>query len=235
VWAIKHPDEVKKFFNSIGDLFKKKEGGGGSTPSIGGTSGSSGVFAPASAAGVGNANKAPGSAVQSAGQPRLVGQITDGIGQVYGEVDVVNFVGRNGGASITLGVRDLGIGADELAFVQTVNTTQPGYWPDGVTPRSNPLVDGDPFYYTRAELPSFTNVKGYSLFFQDNPHREPKLQPVQWNAELSVVGRFPGSPHYQRLITIGWGFVIRRQNGPVEIVGPAVIEDPTDFHTKAIP
>lgn len=161
------------------------------------------------------------------GRPQLLGYVVDSNGRVLGQLELLRYETAYRGIRIEIGFRDYGTGAQDLQVVQTVNAdpvADPGWTP-------NPSVDSVPpsnFYPA-----TYRDAGGYDLVFRDAPARYTTPGPVTWQAETSVVGRF--DTHYQRLISVEWGWTVPTRNGPV-LLGPiVVIETPTEFHVRAIP
>jgi hypothetical protein len=160
-----------------------------------------------------------------AGTGPLLGQVVDANGVPRGNLHVVEYEKTPGGARLVLRYDNINTGAEDLNWLQTVDTTIPR------PAAGNPSLDnqywrnGTAFYYSDAEVAEFT--VGDSLYFSDQPFRS---QPANWGAELSLVGQFQGSPYYSPLITVSWGFTTGGTLLPVQLVG-----SPTSFHLGQVP
>jgi len=101
-----------------------------------------------------------------------------------------------------------------------------------VSPYNDPQPPDDnlPFYWTNAELPSYTNQNGFNVIFRDSPARALDGSHTTWEAELSIVG-YNGA-NYQAIGTFGYGFQIT--NNQV-LMYPLYQSSPSGFQLKSIP
>lgn len=149
-------------------------------------------------------------------------------GKQIGSVTVVTYVATAHGLKIVLGYTDAGSGLSNFNWVQTIRTNQP--LGGATSPYNDPQPPDDnlPFYWTNAELPSYTNTNGYNVIFIDGPQRPGN---ATWQGELSVVG-MNGQGGYQALQTFTYGFDIN--NGKVTLQ-PLQPSSPSAFQSKSIP
>ena len=149
-------------------------------------------------------------------------------GKQVGSVQVFTYESTSNGLRIVLGYKDAGSGLTNFNWVQTIRTNQP--LGGATSPYNDPQPPDDnlPFYWTNAELPSYTNQNGFSVIFADRPGR---AGDASWQGELSVVGK-NSSGGYQPLQTFTYGFDIKNDTVTLQPLQPST---PTDFQNKSIP
>ena len=149
-------------------------------------------------------------------------------GKQIGSVTVVTYVATAHGLQIVLGYTDSSSGLSNFNWVQTIRTNQP--LGGATSPYNDPQPPDDnlPFYWTNAELPSYTNTNGYNVVFVDGPQRPGN---ATWQGELSVVG-MNGQGGYQALQTFTYGFDINNGKVTLQSLQPS---SPSAFQLKSIP
>jgi RHS repeat-associated protein len=156
----------------------------------------------------------------------LLGYVQDSQGQVRGALHVIEYNRTAAGARLVLRFDDVGSEAEKLNWLQTVVA-------NGPQDTGEPFLDnqhwanGTAFYLSKSEVDAFSFDSGRTLYFLDTPQRG---LPTQWTAELSLVGQFSGSPHYDPLITVSWGFTRQGTLLPVQMT-----PNPSQFHLGQIP
>ncbi len=133
--------------------------------------------------------------------------------------------GGIGGLQIQLGYKDSGSGLTNFNYVQTIRTNVP--LGGATSPYNDPQPPDDnlPFYWTNAELPSYTNQNGYNVIFSDQPTRLMQ-NGTTWQAELSVVG-MDSTGNYVPITTITYGFSIINNS---VVLSPITTVTPSAFH-----